>query len=522
MRRLIQITVAAAALMLAFCSWAVELRVGVSADITSVDPHFVNLFPNLNATFQVFDPLVRLDPDSRLIPGLAISWKPIDDNTWEFKLRQGVKFHDGSTFSAEDVAFTIERIGKIPNSPGPFTVYTKAIKEMQVVDAHTIRFKTAGPYPLMPNDLTTILIVSKKVVSGLATEDFDSGKAMVGTGAFRFARYLRGDRVEFTRNDDYWDGKAAWDKLTFRILPNDATRIAALLSGDVDAIENIPTPDLPKIRANKDLRVLEKVSHRIIFFHLDSNRDNSPFVTDKSGKPTAKNPMKDLRVRQAMSKAINRQAIKDRVMEGLSIPTANLLPSPMFGHVPDLKPDAYDPEGAKKLLAQAGYPDGFGITLHAPNNRYVNDEQIAQAVAQMLTRVGIQTKVEAMPMNVYLPRANKLEFSFALLGWGAGTGEASSPLRAHLTTYNPDKGMGNFAWGRYSNAKVDQLVEQALHTLNDAEREKLLQQAVRLAITDLGIIPLHHQINTWAMRKGFTYTARTDEFTLAHQFKKAD
>jgi peptide/nickel transport system substrate-binding protein len=498
---------------------AQDLRIGLGADVTSMDPHFVNLFPNNNIAEHVFEKLITLDADSRLIPGLAESWKAVDPTTWEFKLRKGVKFHDGTEFTAEDVAFSIDRVGKIPNSPGPFTVYTKAIKEVQIVDPYTIRFKTGTVYPILPNDLSTIYIVSKKVASGLGTEDFNSGKAMVGTGPFKFVGFKRGDRVEMARNDAYWGAKPAWARVTFRILPSDPTRVAALLSGDVDAIENIPTADFTKLKANPNFTTSEKTSHRIIFYHVDQFRENSPFVTDKSGKPLEKNPLMDVRVRQAISKGIDREAIKSRVMEGLAVPSANLVPAPMFGHNPSLQPDKYDPEGARKLLAAAGYPNGFALTIHGPNNRYVNDDQISQTVAAMLQRIGIQTRVETMPMGVYLGRASKLEFSFAMLGWGASTAEVSSPLRSHLATYDKDRGMGTFAWGRYSNKKVDELIAQALETVDDAKREKLLQEAVGIAMNELGLIPLHHQINTWATRKGVTYTPRTDEYTLAFLFR---
>jgi peptide/nickel transport system substrate-binding protein len=499
---------------------AQEIRIGMGADVTSMDPHFVNLFPNNNIAEHVFEKLITLDSDSRLIPGLAESWKTVNPTTWEFKLRHGVKFHDGSDFTAEDVAFSIERVGKIPDSPGPFTTYTKAIKQVQIVDPHTIRFVTAFPHPQLQNDINTIYIVSKKTATGASTADFNSGKAMNGTGPFRFVSFKRGDRVELARNDGYWGPKPAWTKVTFRVIPSDPTRVAALLSGELDAIENIPTADFAKINANPNFQTSTKTSHRIIFYHVDQFRDPSPFVFDKAtGKSLERNPLKDLRVRQAISKAIDREAIKSRVMEGLALPSANLVPAPMFGHNPALKPDAYDLAGARKLLAAAGYPNGFAMTIHGPNNRYVNDDQIMQTVAQMLARAGIQTKVETMPMSTYLARARKLEFSFALLGWGASTAEASSPLRAHLVAYIPEKGWGEFAWGRYSNPQVNDLLDKALATIDDKAREKQIRDAVGIAMTELGIIPLHHQINTWATRKGVTYTPRIDEYTLAFQFR---
>ncbi len=498
---------------------AADLKVGVGADITSMDPHYVNLFPNNGVAEHIYNKLVTLDPDSRLIPDLAESWKTVDPTTWEFKLRKGVKFHDGSDFTAADVIFSYDRVGKIPNSPGPFTVYTKAIISSEIVDDHTIRFKTAAPYPLLPNDLSTVYIVSKKVAANATTEDFNAGKVNIGTGPFKFVEFKRGDRVELARNDAYWGKKPAWEKVTLRILPNDPTRLAALLSGDVDAIENIPTPDFAKIKANANLLTSTKTSHRIIFFHIDQLRDQTPFVTDKDGKPLEKNPFKDLKVRQAISKAIDREAIKTRVMEGLSLPTGNLVPAPMFGHVPSLTPEKYDLDGAKKLLAEAGYPNGFNLTLHAPNNRYVNDDQIAQTVAQMLTRAGITTKIVTMPMGVYLGHASKLEYSFAMLGWGASTGESSSALRPLLATFTPDKGLGGFNWGRYSNPTMDGVLARAMATIDDKQREALLQEAAILSMKDIGLLPLHHQINTWATKKGVVYTPRTDEYTLAQEFQ---
>ncbi|HYH42749.1 MAG TPA: ABC transporter substrate-binding protein [Burkholderiales bacterium] len=498
---------------------AADISIALSADVTSIDPHFHNLTPNNNVASHVFETLVAKDARGRLTPALAESWRPIDDLTWEFRLRKGVKFHDGSDFTAADVAFSLDRVPTVPNSPSPFTTYSKQITEKIVVDPYTIRFRTATPYPLMANDMGTILIVSSRAAKGASTEDFNTGKAAVGTGPLRFVRWQKGDRVELARFDNYWGAKSPWDRVVFRVITSDPTRVASLLAGEVRAIENVPTADLTKVVRNPDLSVYRIVSHRVMYVHLDSAREKSPFVTDKAGKPLDRNPLRDVRVRRAMSKAINRQALVERVMEGAARATGQLMPDGMFGYTPALKPEAYDPEGARKLLAEAGYPDGFGLTIHGPNNRYVNDEQVAQAIAQMLTRVGIVTRVDTMPSAVYFTRANKLDFSMMLVGWGSDTAEASSPLKALLATFNHDKGMGQANRGRYSSPKMDALLDQALSTVDDSRREKLLQQATEVAMSEIGIITLYHQENVWAARKGIVYTPRADERTFAHQFR---
>ena len=499
---------------------ATDLTIGIGADVTAIDPHYHNVTPNNNVAAHIFDYLVLRDERQKPIPGLAESWRTVDPLTWEFKLRKGVKFHDGSEFTAADVVASIERVPLVPNSPSPFTAYTKQIKEMTVVDPYTIRFRTAAPYPLMPTDMTQVAIVSAKAAKA-STEDFNSGKAAIGTGPYKLLRYAKGDRIELARHDSYWGGKTPWEKVTLRLLPNDASRVAALLAGDVQAIEYVPTSDVARIRADKRLNVYKVIADRLIYLHMDSDRDVSPYVTDKEGKPLPKNPLKDPRVRKAISKAINRNAIVDKVMEGEAVAAGQLLADGMFGTTRNLKVEPYDPAGAKKLLAEAGYPDGFGITIHAPNNRYVNDAKIAQAVAQMLTRIGIATKVEAMPSATYFPQATDLKFSLMLLGWSSGTGEASSPLKALLATYSRDKGFGTANRGRYSNPRVDALLEEALATVDDSKREALLQRATEIAIDDTGIIPLHFQVNLWGTRNGITYVPRTDENTLAHKFRPA-
>jgi peptide/nickel transport system substrate-binding protein len=518
--RLGAIATVAACAALSLPAFAADLTVGLGTDVTSIDPHYHNLTPNSNVAAHIFGYLVQRNEKSQLEPGLATEWKTVDPLTWEFKLRRGVKFHDGSEFTAADVVASIERVPTVPNSPSPFTVYTKQIKEMIVVDPYTIRFRTATPYPLMPSDMTQVAIISKSAAKA-STDDFNSGKAAIGTGPYKLVRYAKSDRIELARNDAYWGGKTAWDKVTLRLLPQDAARVAALLSGDVQVIENVPTADVAKLKQDKRLAIYRTVADRLIYLHMDSDRDVSPFVTDKAGKPLATNPLKDPRVRKAISKAINRPAIVEKVMEGEAIPAGQLVPDFLFGATNNLKVEPFDPAGAKKLLAEAGYPDGFGLTIHAPNNRYVNDAKVAQAVAQMLARVGIDTKVVAMPSATYFTQATDLKFSFMLLGWSTGTGEASSSLKALLMTYNRDRGYGTANRGRYSNAKVDALTEDALQIVDDAKREAMLRRATELAINDIGIIPLHFQVNLWATRDGISYVPRTDENTLAWKLMPA-
>lgn len=492
-----------------------QLVIGLGSEPSSIDPHYHNLGPNNQLARHIFESMVHADENQRLGPGLAVSWKPISDTTWEFKLRQGVTFHDGSPFTADDVLFTFERAPKVEASPSSFALYTKG-KTLKKIDDFTIHIITEKPYPLMPNDVSTIYIISKKNGMGAKTGDYNSGKATIGTGAYKFVEWIPGDKLTIEKNPGYWGKKAQFDRVVFKPIKSDPTRVAALLAGDVDMIDNVPTADIPQLKKSPEVVLSQGVSNRVIYLHLDQFRDDSPFITNTGGK----NPLKDQRVRKAISLAINRPAIVERVMEGVAIPAGQLLPETFFGVSPKLKPDTYNPEAAKKLLAEAGYADGFGLTLHGPNDRYINDAKICQAIGQMLSRVGIDTQVETMPKSVYFRKASRggpnksPAFSFILVGWGSGTGEASSPLKSLLHTYDKSRGFGASNRGRYSNAEVDKLIEQALATVDDGKREVLLQQATEIAIQDLGIIPLHYQVNTWATRKGLAYTPRTDEYTM--------
>lgn len=510
---------AAAALSAAVPAPAAELRIGLSGEVTSLDPHLLASQPNLTVARHVFESLTDVDPQTKLIPGLAERWRALDALTWEFSLRRGVKFHDGSEFTAEDAAFSIARPLSIRGSPGGFASYVRAVESATAVDRHTLRVRTKYPYGALPEELNSILIVSRRHAQDAGPEDFDSGRAMVGTGPYRFVRYQRGDRLELARHDGWWGKAPAWNRVTLRVIPADPSRTAALLSGELDVIEHVPSTDLKNIIKNNKLHVTQTTSWRTILLHLDQYRAQPPGVSGPDGRPLADNPFRDPRVRRAISMAINRSAIAERVMEGLAVPAANVVSPDVFGHNAALKPQPYDPEGAKRLLGEAGYPKGFRITLAGPNNRYINDEQILQTVAQLLTRIGLQTRVEAMPMSAFLGRVRKEETAVSLLGWGSFAADLA--LRSLVAAPNPEKGYGAWNWGRYANPKVDALMEQALASVDRGRREALAREANTLAMQDLAFIPLHHQVVSWAMRADLAYVARTDEFTFAHHFSPA-
>jgi peptide/nickel transport system substrate-binding protein len=514
------ICLAIAAGLFAAPAQAQNLRMGVGAQVTSIDPEYHNISPNNAFSSMVYGALVDTDGQSRLIPGLALSWKPIADDIWEFKLRPGVTFHNGKPFTADDVAFTFERIPAVVNSPGSYSTYIYSIAKVDIPDPLTLRLHTKGPDPLLPASLSQVWILSRATHTGASTEDFNSGKLAIGTGPFRVASVQFGNKVELDRNDAYWGEKSPWQHVTYRQITNEATRSASLLAGDVDFIDQVPTADVARMRADPHVRLSEADSLRVIYIAMDQMRTgSSPDITDNDGKPLDRNPLMDVRVRRALSLAIDRDAEVARVMEGVASPTIQYMASGTYGYVPDLLPPRADPAEARRLLAEAGYPQGFRITLHGPNDRYPNDHKIVQAVAQMWTRVGVRTTVETQPYAVFITRASRQEFSAFLVSWGTPTGEPSAGLRSTVATYDQKLGLGSVNRARYSNPEFDQQLLAASRVLDDAKREAMLQQATRTVINDVGIIPIHLQKNVWAMRPGLVHAARVDELTRAQDVR---
>ncbi|MBK3799978.1 ABC transporter substrate-binding protein [Azospirillum brasilense] len=511
-------------------SQAATLTVGTSAEPSALDPHYHNLGPNTRARKHVFESLVSMDAKMRLQPELAESWRAVDETTWEFKLRKGVKFHDGTEFTAQDFVYTVCRIPNVANSPSSFTVYTKGIAGIEAPDPHTLIIKTGKPYPLLPVELSTFGIISAKAAGGEAvtfdkagckadswptTQAFNDGSLMIGTGPFKHKSYTKGDRQVLERNPDYWGPQAAWDTVVFRPITSDGPRVAALLAGDVDMIESPPVQDIERLKSAPNVSLAQAQSNRVIYLALGV-QDTPPTITGTDGK----NPLKDPKVRKALSLAVDRDAIVKRIMMGVAEPANQYLPAGFYGNNPEVTV-ATDANKAKQLLAEAGYPKGFQLTLGTPNDRYINDDKVAQAVAQMFTRIGVQTQVDATTANVFFSKRNKQEYSVFLAGWGADSGEMSSPLKALIATPIKEKGYGTTNYTSYSDPELDGMLDTALATVDDAKREKLLQAAVKRAVDADIIIPLHYEVTVWAMKKGLSYEPRADQYTLAQKVTPA-
>lgn len=499
---------------------AQTLVIGAATSNNTLDPLFNDNQPNLQAASHLFDRLIDQDDQLRLRPGLATAWRAINDTTWDFTLREGVRFHDGSPFAAPDVVASINRANAVENSPASFTVYTRPIERVEVLGPHQVRFHTVGPFPLLPNYLAMVNIVPRDH-ERTPTAEFNAGRAVVGTGPFKLIAWVPGERLEVERNPTWWGGAVAWERVIFRFIPNDAARVAALLSRQVDIVDAVPTTVAGALAGRPDIAVHRAAAARLISLALDSARARTPFVTGSGGEPID-NPLRDRRVRQALAMAINPVAIVERIHSGQALAATQLVREGFGGFDPDLTPTRYDPDEARRLLAAAGYPNGFALTIHGPSNRYPNDEQTLQAIGAMFTRIGLRVQVETPAYQIFLTRFARLEYSIALQGFTTITGESSSILRGLLATYDRELGNGTSNRGRYSNPEFDRLLGLALTAMDDAERERLLRQATQVAMADAALIPLYFQLNTWASRSGLTYIARADDQTRAVYVRRSD
>ena len=499
-----------------------NLTIATGGSITSVDPHFFNAAPNSSLALHIFNCLVERTHDAKLVPSLATSWRVVEPRIWEFTLREGVTWHDGRPFTAEDVAFTVARAPNVPNSPGGFGGFLRSIARTEILGPHLLRFHTHFTNPILPVEMASIFIVSKHVGEGASTEDYNSGRAAVGTGAYRLASHRQGDRTELVRNEEFWGAREPWARVSYRFVANDAARSAALLAGDFDMVDQVASSDLARLKREPRVSVSETVGLRVVYLMADfSRRANLPFVTDNAGQPLDRNPFDDVRVRRALTVCINREAIAERVMEGQATATNQWLPPGVYSHAPDVRVPSPDIEGARRLLAEAGFPQGFRLTLHSPNDRFPNDSRIAQAVAQFWTRIGVQTTVDAIPWASFAARSNRQEFAIRLTSWGSVTAEAGYMLTNIMNTYDTQRRTGASNAGRFSSPELDRMTAEALAIIDDAQRERALQELVRWVAREVPIIPLVQLNHTWATRRGLTYQARMDERTVAMGVKPA-
>ncbi len=489
-----------------------ELTFGRATEQSSIDPHFSQTGPNNATASGMFERLVQFTATNQLQPCLATSWKPLDPLNWEIKLRPGVTFHDGMPFTAKDVVYSLDRVRHIPRSPAPWTHAVTNVAAAEPVDDHTLHIRTPQPTPLLMQQIGLIFMVPAKLGAGVGNEDFNSGKAAIGTGPYRFVSWTPNDRVVMQANPEWWGGKPDWRRITLRFLPNSAGHVSALLSGQVDLIDSVPPTDAVELGRNPATKLFSSATNRIIYLAVDAVRDQTPFITGRDGKPLTHNPLRDVRVRQALSEMINRDVIAARLLSGAAVPAGQIVPDGEGGYDPALTPSPFDPKHAKALLKQAGYPDGFALTIHSSADRYPSDGQVAQAAGQMFARGGLQvTGVEALPYNVFAPAATDGRYSLFLFGWSSSTGDSSEALRSILATYDPANGLGALNRTRYSNPAFDKLLAQSDTEFNEAKRNALLAQATAVAMHDYALLPLYWQKAIWAGRPSVRFEANESE-----------
>ncbi len=491
---------------------AQTIRIGNQGDALSMDPHSLNETLQLSVTGNVYEPLVNRDKDLKLVPALATSWKQVSPSVWRFELRKGVKFHDGKPFTADDVLFSLAR-GASDGSD--MRSYTNDIKEVRKVNDFAVDIETKAPFPILPDQLTFFYIMSKQwSEDNQATKPVDRRKGIEnaasfranGTGPFRLRERQPNVKTTFVRNGSYW-GQIEGNVVNVEYTPisNDSTRVAALLSGQVDVIEPVPVQDVARVNASGKAKVLQGPELRWVFLGMDQKRDELLYSSVKG-----KNPFKDKRVRQAFYQAIDIVGIQKTVMRGAATPAALLIGPGVNGFAPELDTRLpYDPEASKKLLAEAGYPNGFEVTLNCPNDRYVNDSNICQAVAANMARVGVKINLQAETKGTYFPKVLKRDTSFYMLGWSPSTYDAHNVLNAILRCVD-DKGSGQFNLGAYCNPKVDELSLRVQSETDKGKRDALIKEAFKLHSDDVGHLPLLQQALAWGVGSNVQTPQRAD------------
>jgi peptide/nickel transport system substrate-binding protein len=478
-------------------------RYSTSGDVIGMDPHINNEGPTNTMKNNIYEGLVVRHPDLSVHPSLATEWSNPEPVIWRFKLRQGVKFHDGTPFTADDVVFSFARVN---SEQSDMNTYVGTVKEVKKIDDFTVDFITKGPDPILHQNLTLFYIMSKswteknnsaKPVRGTSAEIY-ANRFTNGTGPFKLVERIADTRTVLEPNKEWW-GKATHNlaRAEFKPIANAATRVAALISGEIDMMYPVPLQDIPKLNQTPGVKVMEGPELRTIFLGFDQARDELLYSNVKG-----KNPFKDVRVRRAFYQAVNIEEIKRVTMRNAATPTGLMVAPGIVGFDAELnKRYPYDPEAAKKLLAEAGYPNGFEVQLDCPNDRYVNDEAICLAVVPMLARIGVTVKLFAQTKGKHFDKIGLKEnrnTSFYMLGWTPGTYDGHNPL--YNLMIMKDKGSGSNNSGAYSNPKVEELTMKIAVETDQKKRLEMLKEAFRIHKEDFGHLPLHQQALAWGVR----------------------
>lgn len=472
------------------------LRWTSQGDALTLDPHSQNEGPTISMNGQIYESLVTRDSSLALQPELAVSWESGSDG-WTFKLREDVRFHDGSAFTAEDVAFSFERA---LHEASDFKEQAKNVVAVEIIDEYTVKLMTDGPNPILPNQLTSIFIMDKdwsEANNVAAPQDFKAEEETFavrnanGTGPFTLVSRAPDELTVLARNPGWW-GEGMFpgniDRIEYRPISNAATRVAALLSGEVDFVLDPPLQDIERIKAAEGLGVKSVPQVRSIFFGMDQGVDKL-----RSSNAEA-NPFKDVRVREAMNLAIDKVAIQRVVMEGLSFPTGMITSPGVLGNTPDNDaPYPFDPERAMALLTEAGYPDGFSVRLDCPNDRYNNDEKICQAAVSMLARIGVDVTLDAVSKAQHFPKIQKRETDFFLLGWGVPT------LDSHYVFSYLLAKDGSWNATGYDNARLNEITEAITSEIDIDKRTAMIAEAWDIVKAEMPYVPLHHQVLAWGI-----------------------
>jgi peptide/nickel transport system substrate-binding protein len=506
----------ALALVLALPATAAEFTWAEKTDPQTMDPHAVNSAPVLGFLNNVYEGLVRRGKDMAIEPALATAWEPIGAGEgWRFTLRQGVKFHDGSDFTAEDVMFSYTRAS---DENSDTRSWFAPVSEVKVVDDFTIDIMTTNPNPIFPDSIANWMIMDSgwATANNTALPDKENGNFATlntnGTGAFMVTAREPGLRTVLEPHAGWWDTATHnITKAELTPIQNPATAVAALLSGDVDFINPVPIQDTARLAGNDKVKVIQGIEARVIMLGFPHEAEALKYSAETSDK----NPFADVRVRQAVAHAVNVPAILQTIMRGNAAEVSQLVSPAMRGYSDALAArPAFDVAKAKALLTEAGYADGFSFGLKCPNDRYLNDEAVCQAVTGMLAQVGITATLDAMPVQNYWPELRADNYDMYLLGWSPGTFDAEHPIRFLASTPNAEKKLGSWNFGGFSNARIDEMLPMIQSEIDDGKRQAMLDEATKIMQDEVAYVPMYVQPLVWGAQANVELTQRPDNFFI--------